>query len=180
MTHLMENTLLNVKNRSHVVSAQLTIPDGSANGVLVAQGGRFAGWALYVLDGKLAYSHNWFSGEIYTMTAPDPLPAGDVAVQYQFDFDGGRPGAGGSGTLLVNGEVVAQGRIDKTVPFVFSADETMDIGGDLALPVTDDYPEGHENAFQGKIHWVRIDLEDDDVSHLEPEEQKYHRMMARQ
>ena len=58
------------------------------------------------------------------------------------------------------------------MPFVFSADETMDIGGDLALPVTDDYPEGDANAFQGKIHWVRIDLEDDDVSHLEPEETK--------
>ena len=180
MTHLMENTLLNVKNRSHVVSAELTIPAGGANGVLVAQGGRFAGWALYVLDGKLAYTHNWFNSALYTVAAPDPLPAGDVAVQYQFDFDGGEPGAGGSGTLLVNGEVVAEGRIDKTVPFVFSADETMDIGCDTASPVVDDYGEGPANAFTGTIRWVQIDIEDDDVSHTEDPEQTYHRIMARQ
>ena len=102
--------------------------------MLIAQGGRFAGWALYVLDGRLAYSHNWFNSEMYTVSAPDPLPAGDVAVQYQFDFDGGQPGAGGTGTLLINGVVVAEGRIGKTVPFVFSADETMDIGQDTASP----------------------------------------------
>ena len=66
------------------------------------------------------------------------------------------------------------------MPFVFSADETLDVGGDLAMPVTDDYPEGEKNKFTGTVHWVRIDLEDDDVSHLEPEEQKYRRIIARQ
>ena len=75
---------------------------------------------------------------------------------------------------------VGEGRISKTVPFVFSADETLDIGGDLAMPVTDDYPEGEKNKFQGTIHWVRIDLEDDDVRHQEAEEFKYQRIMARQ
>ena len=64
--------------------------------------------------------------------------------------------------------------------FIFSADETMDTGGDLALPVTDDFPESEKNQFSGKIHWVRIGLEDHDVSHLEPEELKYHRALARQ
>ena len=180
MTHLMENTLLNVKNRSHVVSAQLTIPEGGAHGVVVAQGGRFAGWALYVLDGKLAYSHNWFNSEIYTVAAPDPLPAGEVSVQYQFDFDGGQPGAGGSGTLLIDGEIVAEGRIGKTVPFVFSADETMDIGQDTASPVVDEYGTGPANVFTGTIQWVQIDVEDDEVSHTEDPEQTYHRIMARQ
>jgi arylsulfatase len=180
MSLLTENTVLNVKNRSHVVSAQLTVPDGGANGVIIAQGGRFAGWALYVLNGRLAYSHNWFSSEIYTVTAPDPLPIGEVEVQYQFDFDGGHPGAGGSGTLLVNGAVVVEGRIEKTVPFVFSADETMDIGRDTASPVVDDYGEGSENVFTGKIAWVQIDIEDDEVSHTEDPEQTYRRIMARQ
>jgi arylsulfatase len=75
---------------------------------------------------------------------------------------------------------VAEKKIGKTAPFIFSADETLDIGGDLALPVTDDYPEGQGNQFSAKINWVRIDLEEDNVSHLEPEELKYHRALARQ
>ncbi len=105
---------------------------------------------------------------------------GEVTVQYQFDFDGGVPGAGGGGTLLVNGAVVAEGRIEKTVPFMFSADETMDIGSDSASPVTPDYPAGDANKFTGTLEWVQIELEDDDVSHLEAPEATYHRILARQ
>ena len=180
MSHLTENTVLNVKNTSFVVSAQLQIPDGGANGVIIAQGGRFAGWAVYVIDGRLGYSHNWFNSEIYTVRAPDPLPTGEVSLQFQFDFDGGLPGAGGTGTLLVNGEVVAEGRIDKTVGFMFSADETMDIGRDTASPVIDDYGEGDANVFAGGIDWVQIDVEDDEVSHTEDPEQTYHRILAKQ
>ena len=71
-------------------------------------------------------------------------------------------------------------KIEKTVAFIFTADETLDLGGDLALPVTDDYPEGASSKFSSKIHWVRVDLEEDNTSHLEPEELKYHRVMARQ
>lgn len=180
MTHLMEGTVLNVKNRSHVISAKIDIPQGGANGVLAVQGGRFAGWSFYVVNNRLAYCHNWLDTDRYYVKAPDPLPEGESTVQYQFDFDGGAPGVGGSGTLLVNGEVVAEARIDKTVPFLLSADETLDIGLDSASPVTDDYPGGEGNAFAGTIEWVQIDLEDDDVSHMEDPEQTYHRIMARQ
>ncbi len=180
MTHLMENAVLNVKNRSHVVTAQLGIPEGGANGVIVAQGGRFAGWALYMVDGRLAYCHNWVGSELYYVKAPDRMPAGEVTVQYQFDFDGGRPGAGGDGTLLINGDVVATGRIDKTCPFLLAAGESMDIGLDGGQTVTDDYAEGPANAFTGTIDWVQIDLEEDEVSHMEDPEQTYHRIMARQ
>lgn len=116
----------------------------------------------------------------YHVRAPDPLPTGTITVQYQFDFDGGQPGAGGTGTLLVNGEVVAEGRIDKTVPFVFSADETLDIGRDKASPVTDDYPGGPENAFSGTINWVQVDLVGEELAHSEDPEQTYHRILARQ
>jgi arylsulfatase A-like enzyme len=180
MTHLTENTVLSVKNRSHTVTAQLHIPEGGANGAIVAQGGRFAGWALYLHEGRLAYCHNWFNTELQYVRADDALPPGEVTVQYQFDFDGGTPGAGGSGTLLVNGEQVAAGRIERTVPFIFSADETMDIGCDTASPVTDEYGDGPANVFTGGIDWVQVDLEDDDVSHTEDPEQTYHRIMARQ
>jgi arylsulfatase len=90
------------------------------------------------------------------------------------------PPSCGRRTIYVNDEKVAEGKISHTVPFLFSADETVDVGGDLAMPVTDDYPEGESNKFSGKLNWVRIDLEDDDVSHLEPEENRYHRIMAKQ
>ena len=180
MDTLMENTVLNVKNRSHTVTAEVEISEGNNDGVIVAQGGRFAGWSLYVKDGIAKYVHNFFDMEYSFVEASEKLPIGTVNVRYHFDFDGGQPGAGGTGWLYYNEQLVGEGRITKTVPFVFSADETLDVGGDLALPVTDDYPEGEKNKFQGKIHWVRIDLEDDDVSHLEPEELKYQRIMARQ
>jgi len=180
MSHLMENTLLNVKNRSHSVTAQFDVPPDGADGVIVAQGGRFAGWALYVADDRLAYCHNWFNTELYYVKDPNPLPKGEVTVQYQFDFDGGAPGSGGTGSLLVNGSVVAEGRIDRTVPFVFSADETMDIGCDTASPVTDDYPSAPENQFTGDLAWVQVDIGDDEVSHLEDPEATYHRILARQ
>ena len=180
MTHLGENTVLNVKNRSHTITAEFEVGAAGAEGVLIAQGGRFAGWALYVLEGRLAYCHNWFNTEYYYVRAPDALPSGPVTVQYQFDFDGGAPGAGGTGTLLVNGAVVAEERIEKTVPCVFSADETMDIGRDSASPVTADYPSGPANHFTGDLAWVQIDLEDDEVSHLEDPEATYHRILARQ
>ena len=73
---------------------------------------------------------------------------------------------------------MAEGVIGHTVPFLFSSDETLDVGGDLAMPVTDDYPEGGSNQFTGVLNWVRVDIEEGDVSHLEPEEQKYHRFKA--
>jgi arylsulfatase A-like enzyme len=180
MSHLTENTVLNVKNRSHTITAEVEIPEDGANGVIIAQGGRFAGWSLYVKDGSVKYVHNWFDAAYYYVADDEKLPIGTVNLRYHFDFEGNAPGGGGTGTLYVNEKKVAEGAIDKTVPFVFSGDETLDIGGDLALPVTDDYPEGVSNQFSGKIHWVRIDLEEDHVSHLEPEEQKYHRLLARQ
>jgi arylsulfatase len=180
MSHLTENTVLNVKNRSHTITAEVEIPEGGANGVIIAQGGRFAGWSLYAKDGATKYAYNWFDADYYYVGGKQKLPTGRVNIRYHFNFEGDAPGGGGTGTIYVNEEKVAEGKIRKTVPFIFSADETLDIGGDLALPVTDDYPEGESNKFSGKIYWVRIDLEEDNVSHLEPEELKYHRALARQ
>ena len=148
--------------------------------MIAVQGGRFAGWSFYVADNRLAYCYNWFDADRYYVKADHPLPTGEVTVQYQFDFDGGTPGAGGTGTLLIKGDAVAEARIEKTVPFIFSADETLDIGQDSASPVTDDYPGGDENAFTGTIEWVQIDIGEDEVSHLEDPEQAYRRILSRQ
>jgi arylsulfatase len=148
--------------------------------VIVAQGGRFAGWSLYVKDGVVKYCHNYFDLEYSYVEASEKLPSGTVNVRYHFDYEGGGTGKGGVGKLYFDDKLVGEGRITKTVPMIFSADETLDLGGDLALPVTDDYAVGEANEFQGTVNWVRIDLEDDDHSHMIPDDQVYKAMISRQ
>lgn len=155
MDGLMENAFINVKNRSHAITAELELP-ASGEGVILCQGGRFAGWSLYMLEGRLHYAYNWFGRERYVVSSPAPLPAGEVTVRYVFTYDGGDPGSGGTGALFVGDEQVAEGRIDKTVAFVFSADETADVGRDDATPVTEDY--AGKDEFNGEIRRVTVEL----------------------
>ena len=118
--------------------------------MILAQGGRFAGWSLYMKDGKVSYVHNWVGKERYTITAPQPLAPGKATILYEFAYDGGdKPGMGGTGMISVNGQKVAEGRIENTTPFLFSADETTDVIVDEATLVTEDYAEG-DNEFTGK------------------------------
>jgi arylsulfatase len=158
MTHMTENAFINVKNKSHTITAEVEIPEGGADGVILAQGGRFAGWSLYMKDGKVSYVHNWVGLERYTVTTPEAVAPGKATIRYEFAYEGGeKPGAGGTGTIFVNGEKVAEGQIGNTTPFLFSADETADVGTDGATPVTEDYAEG-DNAFTGKIEKVTVEL----------------------
>jgi len=158
MTHMTENAFINVKNKSHTITAEVEIPEGGADGVILAQGGRFAGWSLYMKDGKVSYVHNWVGLERYTVTTAESVGAGKATIRYEFAYDGGdKPGAGGTGTIFVNGEKVAEGQIGNTTPFLFSADETADVGTDGATPVTEEYAEG-DNAFTGKIEKVTVEL----------------------
>ena len=156
MGRLSENSVINVKNKSHAVTASVTTPDdAAAAGVIVAQGGAFGGWALYVHDGRLAYCYNTFGIQRFKVYAEQPLPAGDHQVRVEFTYDGGGLGKGGDVTLYVDGTKSGEGRVDGTVPMVFSADETMDIGGDTATPVSDDYGP-KDSRFNGRIHWVEL------------------------
>ena len=157
MTHMTENAFINVKNRSHTITAEVEIPQGGGEGVILAQGGRFAGWSLYMKDGRVSYVHNWVGKERYTITAQEPVAPGLATIRYEFTYDGGQPGSGGTGTIYVNGQAVAEGRIGNTTPFLFSADETADVGTDEATPVTEDYAQG-DNAFTGQIEQVTIEL----------------------
>jgi arylsulfatase len=157
MTGITENTFLNVKNTSHTITAEVEIPSEGGEGVILCQGGRFASWSLYMKDGKVSYVHNWMDKDYYTITAPKALPAGKATIRYEFTYDGGKPGSGGKGTISVNGKKVAEGRIEKTVPFLFSADETVDVGTDNATSVTKEYKEG-DNEFTGKIRKVTVEL----------------------
>ena len=158
MTHMTENAFINVKNRSHTITAEVEIPEGGGEGVILAQGGRFAGWSLYMKDGKVSYVHNWVGKERYTITATEPLAPGKATIRYEFIYEGGdKPGMGGTGIISVNGQKVAEGRIEHSTPFLFSADETADVGMDEATPVTEDYAEG-DNAFTGQIETVTVEL----------------------
>lgn len=157
MTGMMENVFINTKSVSHTITAEVEVPAKGCEGVVLCQAGRFGGWSLYVKDGKPRYCYNWVGLERYTIAADKPLPAGKVTIKYEFAYDGGGLGKGGNGTLLVNGEKVAEGRIGNTNAFIFSADETADVGADEATPVTEDYKEG-DNKFTGKIGKVVIEV----------------------
>jgi Sulfatase len=157
MLGMTENVFINTKNASHTITAEVQIPKDGANGVILAQAGRFGGWSLYVKDGKPLYTYNYLGLSASKVASPTRLPEGNVTIRYEFKYDGGGPGKGGTGTILVNGEKVAEGRIDKTQGYVFSADEGADVGLDGETPVTEDYKE-RDNKFTGKIRKVTIDL----------------------
>ena len=108
-------------------------------------------------DVKVSYVHNWVGKERYTITTPEPLAAGKATIRYEFEYAGGNPGSGGTGTISVNGVQVAEGQIGNTTPFIFSADETADVGTDGATPVTEEYAEG-DNEFTGTIEQVTVEL----------------------
>ena len=158
MTGMMENVFIDVKNRSKTLTAELEIPQGGANGVILAQGGRFGGWSLYVKDGKPAYTYNFLGLRQFTVASPEALPVGKATVVFDFAYDGGGMGKGGDGTLSVNGRKVAEGRIDQTQPRIFSVDETADVGIDLATPVLEGLGEGPQTRFTGKIEKVTVDI----------------------
>ena len=157
MTGMTENVFINTKNRSHTITAEVIIPKGGANGVLLAQAGRFGGWSLYVKDGQPIYTYNFLGLNAYKIASPKKLPEGKVTIVYEFAYDGGGPGKGGKGTITVNGEKVAEGRIERTQAYMFSADEGGDVGEDGETPVTNDYKEG-DNKFTGKINKVTVEL----------------------
>ena len=162
MTGLLENSFINVKNRSFVIIADIEVPEAGAEGVVLAQGGKTGGWSLYVSDGQPRFAYNWLARETYKIAGPARLPAGRVTLRFEFAYDGGKPGAGGNGSILVNGKKVAAGRIEHTHPNVFGA-ETTDVGENPYTVVTDDYNE-RDNKFTGRIRKVTIQLGESNLS----------------
>jgi arylsulfatase len=157
MDSMSENVFINIKNRSLSITADVEIPEGGANGVILAQGGRFGGWSLYLKDGKPTYCYNFLGLQEYKVQVPNALAPGKATIRMNFDYDGGGLGKGGMASILVNGEKVASGRIERTQAMIFSADETAGVGIDDATPVTTDCQEG-DNAFTGKIFKVVVDV----------------------
>jgi arylsulfatase len=160
MAGIQENVFLNVKNKSVTITAELEIPQGGGNGAILVQGGRFGGWALYMKDGKPAYSYNMLGLERSTIRSPQAIPPGRATVRFDFQYDGGGLGKGGTGTLSVNGRKVAEGRIEHTQPMIFSADETADVGVDLGTPVVEAVGVESQSRFNGKIPKVTVEVRD--------------------
>jgi arylsulfatase len=181
MGRLTENVLLNVKNKSHAVTAEVVVPEGGAEGVIFAQGGEFGGWSLYVVEGKPRYCYNLFGLQRFKVEGTVPVPAGTHQVRVEFAYDGGGLAKGGSVTLYVDGEQAGQGRVEATQPMMFSGDETADVGSDTASPVSDDYS-GQSSGFTGTVNWVQIDLGEDaeDADHLITPEERLRVALARQ
>ena len=181
MGRLSENSVLSLKNKSHAITAKIDVPDGGVEGVIFSQGGAFGGLVLYVKDGKPAYCYNLFGLEQCKVYGDDPVPAGEHQVRMEFTYDGGGVGKGGDVTLYVDGDQVGSGRVEGTVPMLFSADETTDVGSDTATPVSDDY--GPTNSeFTGKVRWVQLDIDAaaEDTDHLISPEERLRVAMARQ
>lgn len=175
-----EACVLTLKNKSHSVTAEVNVANGPAEGVIVTQGGEAGGWTLYVKSGKLKYCYNFFGIEYYFAEADKIIPTGKHQVRMEFKYDGGGLAKGGDVTLYYDGKSVGKGRVERTQPMGYSADEAADVGADTGSPASPDYgPSG--NAFNGgDIGWVQIDLGDDDHDHLITAEDRFRIAMARQ
>jgi arylsulfatase A-like enzyme len=178
---LTENSVINTKNKSHSVTAQLDVPKSGAEGVIIAQGGAFAGWSLYAKGGKPVYCYNLLGLQRFKIEGGIPVPSGAHQVRMEFAYDGGGLAKGATITLYVDGDKVGEGRVEATIPLIFSGDETADIGSDTATPVSDDYSPG-DSAFTGTVEWVQIDIDEaaEDLDHLITPEERLRVAMARQ
>ncbi len=180
MGRLSENSVVSIKNKSFSVTAEVDIPDGGANGVIIAQGGRFGGWAVYVKDGdgevRLQHARH---PRVRRPLPTSPIPAGTHQVRMEFAYDGGGLAKGGDVTLYYDGNAVGTGRVEHTQPMIFSADETTDIGYESGTTVTPDYT-AHTSRFTGKLKWVQLDVGTDDHDHFIDPEERLRIAMARQ
>ena len=145
--------------RTNPALAGREVPAEGANGAILSQGGRFGGWSLYMKDGKPAYVYNFLGLARYTIAAPQGLSPGPATVVLDFSYDGGGAGKGGKATLYVNGKAVADGRVEKTQPNIFSADETADVGIDSQTPVAEGIGIGPETRFTGKINKITLEVQ---------------------
>ena len=179
MGRLSENSVVSIKNKSFSVTADVDVPEGGANGVIIAQGGRFGGWTLYAKDGHAKFTYNTLGIHEFATAADSPIPAGSHQVRMEFAYDGGGLAKGGDVTLYYDGKPVGTGRVENTHPMIFSADETTDIGYESGTTVTPDYT-AQDSRFTGKIKWVQIDLGSDDHDHFIEPEERLRIAMARQ
>jgi arylsulfatase A-like enzyme len=181
MGRLSENSVVNVKNKSHSVTANITVPAGGAEGVIIAQGGNIGGWSLYAKHGKLKYCYNLLGIQQFYVESSSALSAGDHQVRMEFAYDGGGLGKGGTAALYVDGKKVGEGKIGATAAMIFSADDGCDVGVDTGSPVSPDYG-SRGNEFSGRVKGVQLAIAEDAkrLDHLVSPEEAVRIAMARQ
>ncbi len=155
-----EGAAPDVKNKSFTVTAEVEIPEGGADGVLVTQGGRFGGWGLLIMDGKPEFDYAFSNQKQhkYRVASDQKLSPGKHTLKLDFKYDGPGRGKSGIGTLSVDGKQVAGSKIERTIPIRFSLDETMDVGMDTGTPVVEDYLDKMPFKFTGTLKKVVIEL----------------------
>jgi arylsulfatase A-like enzyme len=159
MTGMTENVFINIKNKSKTLTAEVEVPGGTvAHGTLVAQGGRFGGCSLYVKDGVPGYHYNFVGIKQTEVTATEKIPPGKSTIRLEFAYDGGGFGKGGLATIFINDKKSGEGRIERTQPMIFSADETADVGIDLATPVVAAIGSGRKSKFTGRIPSLTVEV----------------------
>jgi arylsulfatase A-like enzyme len=181
MGRLSENAVLNIKNKSHSITAEIVVPKDGAEGVIICQGANIGGWSLYAKNGKLKYCYNWGGLKHFYVEAADPLPAGQHQVRMEFAYAGGGIGKGGKVTLYTDGKRVGEGDIGATLAMIFSADDGCDVGEDSGAPVSEDYS-SRDNGFNGEIKGVQLAIAEaaESVDHMVDPELAISMAMARQ
>jgi arylsulfatase len=158
MDGILENTFLNVKNTSKTIVANVNL-EGNDRGIILCQGGKFGGWALYMNNGKPGYTYNYFGLQRYTIESSKAIKNPNAEIKLEFTYDGGGTGKGGMAKLFVDGELVGEGRVEKTQPAVFSADETADVGKDDATQVADlVFQDVDDSEFTGFVKDVTVTI----------------------
>ena len=179
MTNLSENSVLNVKNKSFSVTAEVVVANGDANGTIIAQGGAIGGWSLYTKQGKAKFAYNLLGIQAFTAEAGEPVPAGKHQVRAEFAYAGGGYAKGGTVSLYYDGDKVGEGQVGATQPFIFSADEGVEVGCEKGTAVAPDC-DVESSAFTGEINWVELKVGEDDHSHLLDPEEHINMLMGRQ
>jgi arylsulfatase len=180
MGRLSENCVLNIKNKSHSVTAEIVVPEGGAEGVIISQGANIGGWTLYAKDGHFKYCYNW-GGYKHFIVDGGKIPAGEHQVRMEFKYDGGGLGKGGKVTLYTDGKKVGEGKVEATLSIIFSADDGCDIGEDSGAPVSPEYSSAG-NRFNGEIKGIQIAIAEaaENADHLVKAEDAIHMALARQ
>jgi arylsulfatase A-like enzyme len=180
MGRLSESSVVNIKNKSHSVTAEVVVPESGAVGVIVAQGGSIGGWSLYAKDGRPKYCYNLLGIEHFFVEGEKELPVGTHQVRMEFAYDGGGLGKGGTVSLYVDGDKIGEGQVGATAAMIFSADDTCDVGREGGALVSPDY--GPHNAFSGEVKWVQIDVGEgaEDGDHMISPEERLAVALARQ
>jgi arylsulfatase len=173
--------VLNIKNKSHSVTAEIVVPEKGAEGVIISQGANIGGWSLYAKDGKLKYCYNWSGMKHFIVGSEKAIPAGRHQVRMEFAYAGGGLGKGGKATLFIDGKKAGEGDIGATLAMIFSADDGCDVGEDSGAPVSPEYKAG-DNRFNGEILGIQLAIAEaaENLEHLVKPEDAIRMAMARQ